>query len=97
MPDARVQAAIDHWGPRFIQAGVDANDFARTTARVETWDEWLGAWCDTASGHEALARGGPRRFRFWGYGGGGLGSRYCWGGGVWGKSAGESRAEEWVA
>ena len=25
MPDARVQAAIDHWGPRFIQAGVDAN------------------------------------------------------------------------
>ena len=36
MPDARVQAAIDHWGPRFIQAGVDANDFARTTARVET-------------------------------------------------------------
>jgi 2,6-dihydroxypseudooxynicotine hydrolase len=56
MPDARVQAAIDHWAPRFIQAGVDANDFARTTARVETWDEWLGAWCDTASGHVALAR-----------------------------------------
>ena len=28
----------------------------RTTARVETWDEWLGAWCDTASEHEALAR-----------------------------------------
>jgi 2,6-dihydroxypseudooxynicotine hydrolase len=56
MPDARVQAAIDHWGPRFIQAGVDANDFARTTARVQTWDEWLGAWCETASEHEALAR-----------------------------------------
>jgi pimeloyl-ACP methyl ester carboxylesterase len=56
MPDARVQAAVDHWGPRFIQAGVDANDFARTTARVETWDEWLGAWCDTASEHVALAR-----------------------------------------
>jgi pimeloyl-ACP methyl ester carboxylesterase len=56
MPDARVQAAVDHWGPRFIQAGVDANDFARTTARVETWDEWLGAWCDTASEHAALAR-----------------------------------------
>ena len=27
---------IDHWGPRFIQAGVDFNDFERTTARVET-------------------------------------------------------------
>jgi dipeptidyl aminopeptidase/acylaminoacyl peptidase len=50
-----VQAAIDHWGPRFIQAGVDANDFARTTARVETWDEWLGAWCETAEEHVALA------------------------------------------
>jgi pimeloyl-ACP methyl ester carboxylesterase len=56
MPDARVQAAIDHWGPRFIQAGVDANDFARTTAGIETWDEWLGAWCDTASEHVSLAR-----------------------------------------
>ena len=59
MPDARVQAAIDHWGPRFIQAGVDANDFARTTARVQTWDEWLGAWCETAEEHVALAAGLP--------------------------------------
>ena len=56
MPDARVQAAVDHWGPRFIQAGVDANDFARTTARVDRWEQWLGAWCDTASEHVALAR-----------------------------------------
>ena len=55
MPDARVQAAVDHWGPRFIQAGVDANDFARTTARIETWEEWLGAWCETAEQHVALA------------------------------------------
>jgi len=56
MPDARVQAAVDHWAPRFIQAGVDANDFARTTARVERWEDWLGAWCETAEQHEALAR-----------------------------------------
>ena len=56
MPDARVRAAVDHWGPRFIQAGVDANDFARTTARVERWEDWLGAWCGTASEHVALAR-----------------------------------------
>jgi 2,6-dihydroxypseudooxynicotine hydrolase len=56
MPDARVQAAIDHWAPRFTQAGVDVNDFARTTARVETWEEWLGAWCGTGSEHAALAR-----------------------------------------
>jgi 2,6-dihydroxypseudooxynicotine hydrolase len=56
MPDARVQAAVDHWGPRFIQAGVDWNDFARTTAGIESWDGWLGAWCDTAEEHVTQAR-----------------------------------------
>jgi pimeloyl-ACP methyl ester carboxylesterase len=56
MPDARVQAAVDHWGPRFIQAGVDYNDFARTTARVERWEDWLDAWCETGEQHAALAR-----------------------------------------
>ena len=34
VPDARVQAAIDNWAPRFIaRTGVDHNDFRRTTAR----------------------------------------------------------------
>jgi 2,6-dihydroxypseudooxynicotine hydrolase len=56
MPDARVQAAIDHWAPRFIQAGVDYNDFARTTARVERWEDWLDAWCETGEMHADLAR-----------------------------------------
>ena len=59
MPDARVQAAIDHWAPRFVQAGVDYNDFLPTTARVESWEEWLGAWCDTASEHVG-SRARPR-------------------------------------
>jgi dienelactone hydrolase len=61
VPDARVQAAIDHWAPRFIQAGVDYNDFLTTTARVETWEEWLGAWCDTAERHVELAREAEER------------------------------------
>ena len=56
MPDARVQAAIDHWAPRFVQAGVDYNDFLATTARIETWEEWLDRWCETAEAHVALAR-----------------------------------------
>ncbi|HEX5617171.1 MAG TPA: alpha/beta hydrolase [Solirubrobacteraceae bacterium] len=56
MPDARVQSAIDHWAPRFIQAGVDYNDFARTTARVERWEDWLDAWCETGAEHAELAR-----------------------------------------
>ena len=61
MPDARVQAAIDHWAPRFIQAGVDYNDFLTTTERVDTWDEWLGAWCDTAEKHAGLGREAEER------------------------------------
>ena len=56
MPDARVRAAVEHWGPRFVQAGVDVNDFTRTTARIESWDEWLDAWCETAEMHAGLAR-----------------------------------------
>jgi 2,6-dihydroxypseudooxynicotine hydrolase len=55
VPDARVQAAIDHWAPRFVQAGVDYNDFLATTSRVETWDQWLDAWCDNGDLHAGLA------------------------------------------
>jgi 2,6-dihydroxypseudooxynicotine hydrolase len=55
VPDARVQAAIEHWAPRFVQAGVDYNDFVATTARVDTWDEWLDAWCENADMHAGLA------------------------------------------
>jgi dienelactone hydrolase len=55
VPDARVQAAVDHWAPRFVQAGVDYNDFVATTANVETWDEWLDAWCANGDMHAGLA------------------------------------------
>ena len=55
MPDARVQAAIANWAPRFTTQGVDPNDFSRTTAGVETWDEWLPAWVETGDEHRALA------------------------------------------
>jgi dienelactone hydrolase len=55
VPDARVQAAVEHWAPRFVQAGVDYNDFVATTAKVETWDEWLDAWCANGDMHAGLA------------------------------------------
>jgi pimeloyl-ACP methyl ester carboxylesterase len=65
VPDARVQAAVDHWAPRFVQAGVDYSDFLVTTAAIETWEEWLDGWCATAEKHMALAEeaeaGGHRR------------------------------------
>ena len=55
MPDARVQAAIDHWAPRIITAGVDYNDFVRTTGQIERWEDWLGAWTALAEEHLELA------------------------------------------
>jgi pimeloyl-ACP methyl ester carboxylesterase len=54
--DARVQAAIDNWGPRFIANGVDYNDFVRTTSGLERWEGWLDAWTQTAEDHLELAR-----------------------------------------
>ena len=56
MPDERVQAAIHNWAPRFISQGVDYNDFIRTTAGIEHWEDWLDAWCATADVHAALAQ-----------------------------------------
>jgi dienelactone hydrolase len=55
VPDARVQAAVDHWAPRFVQAGVDYNDFVATTSRIATWEQWLDAWCENADMHVSLA------------------------------------------
>jgi 2,6-dihydroxypseudooxynicotine hydrolase len=56
MPDARVEAAIKNWAPRFTSQGVDYNDFVRTTGGIETWDQWLDAWCATGDMHATLAR-----------------------------------------
>jgi dienelactone hydrolase len=53
--DERVEAAIRNWAGRFIANGIDYNDFVRTTAAIERWDEWLNAWTETAQVHVALA------------------------------------------
>ncbi len=55
MPDQRVEAAIRNWAPRFIAQGVDYNDFFRTTARVEKWEDWCNAWVATGEAHYELA------------------------------------------
>jgi 2,6-dihydroxypseudooxynicotine hydrolase len=55
MADERVQAAMTHWGSRFIANGIDYNDFVRTTASIDTWDRWLEAWTETAQVHLSLA------------------------------------------
>ena len=63
MPDARIQAAIENWAPRFVAQGVDYNDFVRTTAWLERWDQWLDAWTETARTHEVLAQEAEGRGR----------------------------------
>lgn len=55
MQDEKVQAAINNWAPRFTSQGVDYNDFVATTRRVERWDDWCQAWCDTGDVHAELA------------------------------------------
>ncbi len=55
MADTLVETAVAHWAPRMIQNGVDYNDFVRTTARTQTWDEWLPEWNRTADEHVDLA------------------------------------------
>src|SRR4051794_19958436 len=54
--DERVAAAIAHWAPRFTSQGVDPNDFARVTAPLQAWAEWLPAWVANGDRHAELAR-----------------------------------------
>lgn len=54
--DSDVRAAIEHWAPRFVQGGVDYNDFVTTTRRISTWSEWLPEWNRTADEHVKIAR-----------------------------------------
>jgi 2,6-dihydroxypseudooxynicotine hydrolase len=56
VPDERIRAAVENWAPRFTSQGVDPNDFARTTAPLERWAEWLPAWCALGERHAQLAR-----------------------------------------
>ncbi len=55
MPDEKVQAAINNWAPRFTSQGVDYNDFFRTTARIEKWEDWCREWVATGDVHHDLA------------------------------------------
>jgi len=63
VPDARVQAAIDHWAPRFVQAGIDYNDFLRTVAEIDDWEGWLDAFVGLADTHAGYAREAEERGR----------------------------------
>lgn len=50
--DAQVQTAIANWAPRFLANGIDPNDYQRVTARIQSWDGWMGEWSALGSMHE---------------------------------------------
>jgi pimeloyl-ACP methyl ester carboxylesterase len=56
MPDAEVETALRHWAPRLIQNGVDYNDMVATTARIDSWAQWLPEWNRTADEQADSAR-----------------------------------------
>lgn len=56
MADARVEAAIAHWAPRFVANGVPLTDFQEVTGGVERWEQWCDAWAERAAEHERLGR-----------------------------------------
>jgi 2,6-dihydroxypseudooxynicotine hydrolase len=65
MADVLLETAITNWEPRFTVNGVDANDYARITKPLTSWNEWCSAWCAGAQEHfdlatEALADGRNR-------------------------------------
>ena len=52
--DPRVEAAIAHWGPRFVANGVPLTDFQEVTAGIDRWEDWCAAWSARAVIHEDL-------------------------------------------
>ena len=54
--DAQVQAAIAHWGPRFVANGVVLTDFEEITGKLTSYDQWCAAWSERAAHHEQLGR-----------------------------------------
>ncbi|MHB1987800.1 MAG: alpha/beta hydrolase family protein [Acidimicrobiales bacterium] len=55
MPDAGIEAAVSHWAPRFVTQGVDHSDFQRITSKLDSWENWLDAWCANGDLHTSLA------------------------------------------
>jgi dipeptidyl aminopeptidase/acylaminoacyl peptidase len=54
--DPRLNAALTHWGARFVANGVALTDFEEVTRALQTYDDWCAAWSNKASVHEALGR-----------------------------------------
>jgi 2,6-dihydroxypseudooxynicotine hydrolase len=56
MSDPRLQAALAHWGARFVANGVALTDFEDVTRSIDSYDQWCAAWSKKAAVHEELGR-----------------------------------------
>ena len=54
--DPLLQAAIAHWGPRFVANGVVLTDFEEVTNSLTSYDGWCRAWSERAAVHEKLGK-----------------------------------------
>jgi len=63
MADARIEAAIAHWAPRFTSQGVDYNDFVRITSTLLDWADWLPAWAANGDQYAEAAQRAEDRGR----------------------------------
>jgi 2,6-dihydroxypseudooxynicotine hydrolase len=52
--DPRVEAALDHWAPRFVIQGVPLTDFQEVTDGIAQWEQWCAAWSQRAAVHREL-------------------------------------------
>ena len=49
--DPRLQAAVSHWGARFVANGVALTDFEDVTRSITSYDDWCSAWSNKAAVH----------------------------------------------
>lgn len=61
--ETKIQIAIQNWLPRFLSQGVEYHDFVRTTARVQTWDDWCREWSAAGDVHIARAQDAEAKHR----------------------------------
>ncbi|MBI3076652.1 MAG: hypothetical protein HYY85_06645, partial [Deltaproteobacteria bacterium] len=55
MPDEILKNVIRSWEPRFVNNGIDMNDYHWTVEGLERWDQWYGAWMALGKKHEDMA------------------------------------------
>jgi 2,6-dihydroxypseudooxynicotine hydrolase len=54
--DPQLQAAVSHWGPRFVVNGVVLTDFEEVAKSITSYDDWCRAWSERGAHHEQLGR-----------------------------------------